>query len=144
MAGYNHQMNNIVFGLQGEVGYNNLRTELSIPGLIDLDAKQGLVASVSARAGLLLTPETLAYIIGGYSYSEYDVDIDLGAGSTSFDEKYDGFHIGGGLEAMIGQNATVRVEYRYTDYGGEDWGTGGIVDVSPSTHTGTVGLAWTF
>ena len=31
MAGYNHQMNNIVLGLQGEVGYNDLHTELSIP-----------------------------------------------------------------------------------------------------------------
>ena len=45
---------------------------------------------------------------------------------------------------MISPNATVRVEYRYTSYGSEDWGSGGLVDVSPSTHTGTVGVAWNF
>jgi outer membrane immunogenic protein len=38
----------------------------------------------------------------------------------------------------------VRVEYRYTSYSGEDWGTGGFITVEPSTHTGTVGLAWHF
>ena len=43
MAGYNHQMNNIVLGLQGEVGYDDLRTEFSAPGF-KLDARQGLVA----------------------------------------------------------------------------------------------------
>ena len=143
MAGYNHQMNNIVLGLQGEVGYNNLRTTLEIPGLGTADAQQGLVASLSARAGLLVTPETLAYIIGGYSYSKYKVDASI-FGAGSFKQNYDGFHIGGGLEAMISPNATVRVEYRYTSYGSEDWGTGGAIDVSPSTHTGTVGVAWNF
>ena len=141
MAGYNHQMNNIVLGLQGEVGYNDLRTELNIPGLATIDAQPGLVASASVRAGLLVTPETLAYIIGGYSYSEYKTKTSF---LGSFNETYDGFHIGGGLEAMISPNATVRVEYRYTEYGGEDWGTGGFVDVAPSTHTGTVGVAWNF
>ena len=140
MAGYNHQMNNIVLGLQGEVGYDDLRTKATAPGF-KLDAQQGLVASLSARAGLLVTPETLAYIIGGYSHSEYKTKL---TGLGTFKQNYDGFHVGGGLEAMISPNATVRVEYRYTSYGSEDWGSGGLVDVSPSTHTGTVGVAWTF
>lgn len=138
MAGYNHQMNNIVFGLQGDVGYNDLATEFSVPG-INLDARQGLVASASVRLGLLVTPDTLAYAIGGYSYSEYEVETNF---IGNFDETYDGFHVGGGLETMITPSATLRAEYRYTSYSGEDWGTGGFVDVSPSTHTGTVGVAW--
>ena len=141
MAGYNYQMNNIVLGLQGEVGYDDLKTKIKAGGG-SLNAQQGLVAAASVRAGLLVTPETLAYIIGGYSYSEYKTHISGGLGS--FNETYDGFHIGGGLEAMISPNATVRVEYRYTEYGGEDWGTGGAIDVAPSTHTGTVGVAWNF
>ena len=142
MAGYNHQMNNIVLGLQGEVGYDDLHTNVDVPGIgFTLDAQQGLVASLSARAGLLVTPETLAYIIGGYSYSEYKTKL---TGLGTFKQNYDGFHVGGGLEAMISPNATVRVEYRYTSYGSEVWGSGGLVDVSPSTHTGTVGVAWNF
>ena len=52
----------------------------------------------------------------------------------------------GGASVLVDHspNATVRVEYRYTNYGGEDWGTSSIVDVAPSTHTGTVGVAWNF
>ena len=144
MAGYNHQMNSIVFGIQGDVGYNDLGTELNIVGTNVIDAQQGLVASVSARLGLLVTPETLAYVIGGYSYSEYETEVSLFGPSISFDETYDGYHIGGGLETMISPHAKVRVEYRYTSYGGEDWDTGGFLNVEPSTHTGTVGLAWNF
>ena len=141
MAGYNLQMNDIVFGLQGEVGYNNLITKLNIPGLATIDAHQGLVAAISARAGLLLTPDTLAYAIGGYSYSEYRTDTSF---LGNFDERYNGFHVGGGLETKISPNATIRVEYRYTKYNAKDWGTGGFVNVEPSTHTGTVGLTYSF
>ncbi len=141
MAGYNHQINNIVLGLQGEVGYNDLATELNIPAGPSVKARQGLVAALSARAGVLVTPDTLAYIIGGYSHSDYKFTSNF---ISSQKETYNGFHVGGGLETKIGSNVTLRAEYRYTGYGSEDWGTGGVIKVSPSSHTGTVGLAWQF
>ncbi len=141
LAGYNYQMNNIVFGLQGELGFNDLHSELNVPGLLNIDARQGFVAALSARAGLLLTSDTLAYIIGGYSYSDYKLSSNAFA---SIKENYDGFHVGGGLETRVGSNTTLRAEYRYTSYSGEDWGAGPLLNIEPSSHTGTVALAYNF
>jgi outer membrane immunogenic protein len=140
MAGYNYQMNNIVLGLQGEVGFNDLKSEANLGGF-NAEAKQNFVAALSARAGLLVTPDTLAYIIGGYSHSNYKLTTNVG---FSAHENYDGFHVGGGLETKITSNATLRAEYRYTSYSGEDWGSGGVLNIEPSSHTGTIGLAWLF
>jgi outer membrane immunogenic protein len=90
---------------------------------------------------MLVTPDTLAYILGGYSHSDYKFTSNF---VSSQKETYNGFHVGGGLETKIGSNVTLRAEYRYTGYGSQDWGTGGVIKVSPSSHTGTVGLAWQF
>jgi outer membrane immunogenic protein len=147
MGGYNFQMNNFVFGIQGEAGYNALETEFDLStggvSIIDLEAQQGFVAAASLRLGMLLSPEALAYLIGGYSYSKYDVDIGGLVGSADFDETYHGWHAGFGLEGMVSSNVTLRAEYRYTSYNEENWGVDEL-EVAPSTHTGTLGLAWMF
>ncbi|MGI9414242.1 MAG: outer membrane protein [Hyphomicrobiales bacterium] len=143
--GFNYQVSpRFVLGIQGEIGVQDLETEASV-GPFDLEAAPDFNAAISGRAGWLANPNTMLYIIGGYSYAEYDVELSLaGLGSADFDEKYHGFHIGAGIEARLTQSITARIEYRYTEYGDEDWGTGGIIEVEPSTHTGTLGVAWNF
>jgi outer membrane immunogenic protein len=144
MLGYNHQFSDrFVLGIQGDIGFSDLTTEAdAIGGLLELDAKPDFTLSASLRAGYLVTPATLLYVIGGYSYAEYQVDVSILGLGFDFDQNYDGFHIGGGLETRLTDRLTARVEYRYTDYSSEDWGTGGLIDVSPSSHTGTLGLAY--
>ena len=144
MLGYNHQFSDrFVLGIQGDIGFTDLRTEAdAIGGLLELDAKPDFTLSASLRAGYLVTPATLLYVLGGYSYAEYQVDVSILGADFDFDQNYDGFHIGGGLETRLTDRLTARVEYRYTDYGSEDWDTGGLIDVSPSSHTGTLGLAY--
>lgn len=44
---------------------------------------------------------------------------------------------------MLTDNLTARVEYRFTQYRKEDWGIDGL-EVEPSSHAGTVGVAWLF
>ncbi len=147
MLGFNYQISpKFVVGVQGDIGFTDLETELNIPGLFNLSAKPEFTASISARAGWLATPNSLLYIIGGYSHAEYDVDISIPfiPASVGFKEKYDGFHVGGGIETKVSSNLTARLEYRYTQYAGEDWGTGGFLKVKPSSHTATVGVAWQF
>ena len=140
----------VVVGVQADVGSTGLRTSLDIPALGGklVSAEPDLTASASLRLGYLPTPQTLLYLIGGYSYARYNVDI-KGAlagllGASDFAQNYSGFHVGAGIETKLTQNLTGRIEYRYTQYGGEDWGTGGILDVAPSTHTVMFGLTWAF
>ncbi len=145
MIGYDYQFgSNWVAGIQGEIGITDMTTELNIPGIISIDAQPEWTAAVSGRLGWLPVPETMLYVIGGYSYADYNVDLALFGGSASFSQDYHGFHVGTGMETYLNKNLTARVEYRYTQYGGEDWGTGGILDIEPSSHVGRVGLAWKF
>jgi len=146
-AGFNYQVGpSFVVGVQAEIGVADLQTDISTPilGGISLEAAPDFNVALSGRFGWLADPETLLYIIGGYSYAEYETEINFGAGSVKFDEEYDGFHVGAGIEARITDSLTARVEYRYTKYGEEDWGTGGAVEVEPASHTGTIGIAWNF
>lgn len=146
-AGLNYQVSsNLVVGVQAELGVADLETEISTPvlGGITLEAAPDFNLALSGRIGWLTDPDTMLYLIGGYSYAEYETEISAFGVSVEFDEKYDGYHVGAGIEARLTDSLTARVEYRYTGYGEEDWGTGGAVEVSPSTHTGTVGLAWNF
>ncbi|MGE4253190.1 MAG: outer membrane protein [Parvibaculaceae bacterium] len=140
MAGFNWQVSDrFVLGIQGDIAWTDLDAELEIFGA---EAKAGpdFIASGSLRAGYLVTPETLFYIIGGYSYSEYEAkvsELDFKA-----DQDYDGYHVGAGMETRLSDRLTARVEYRYTDFGSEDWDTDGFLDVSPRVHTGTLGIAY--
>jgi outer membrane immunogenic protein len=145
MLGYNFQVSgNFVVGIESEIAATDLTTDLSIPiAPISLDAQPEWTAAVSGRLGWLTSPNTMLYLIGGYSYADYNVDIS-GGGSASFSQDYHGFHIGTGMETHISDSLTARVEYRYTQYGGEDWGTGGFLDVEPSSHTGRIALAYNF
>lgn len=139
--GFNHQFSDFVFGLEGEVAGSGIETTLDIPGLISVDAGTTLTLSASARAGYLTNPDTLAYLIGGFTHADFDVDI---PGLLSLSEDLNGFHIGAGIETRLNNALTARAEYRYTQYSGVDFDTGGILNVEPSTHTGSLGLSWQF
>lgn len=141
MAGYNWQVSErVVLGLQGDIAF----TDMESLSITTLDAGPDFVASASLRAGYLVLPETLFYVIGGYSYGEFDGNIEFPP--DEFDnEPFDGFHIGAGMETRLTDRLTARIEYRYTEFGGEepvDTLPGFEVDFTPGMHTGTLGLAF--
>lgn len=150
MIGWNHEVgSNIVVSLQGDVAAAGLDTTASatglgglVPGIDTVSASAGpeWTAAVSARLGIVAVPGTLLYAIGGYSHAHYVARASLLGLSASQD--YGGWHGGVGIETKLTRNLTGRIEYRYTAYAGEDWGTGGLLDVAPSTHTGIIGLTW--
>ncbi len=146
MVGFNYQIApKFVVGLQGDFGFNDLDTELNIPGVpLTASAGPAYTLSVSGRAGWLATQDTMLYVLGGYSLAKFKAKISLGGGSFSAKQNYDGLHVGGGIETKIAPNLTARLEYRYTQYSGEDWGTGGVLNIEPSVHTAAVGIAWNF
>jgi outer membrane immunogenic protein len=86
-------------------------------------------ASVRGRAGFLVTPTTLAYgtvgiafgsVSGSFAYSAHEID-GLGTASAvgggSWSSTRSGLTGGAGIETMLGQAWTLRLEYRYTDLG---------------------------
>ena len=147
MIGANWQVTpNIVLGAQFDANFNSDLTEANvIGGLFNADLTSEYLLAFSGRAGWLVQPETMAYLIGGYTAGQFELNAGgaLVPGGFSLSQNVDGFHIGAGLEAAIDENWAVRAEYRYTKFNSESF-VGGLVNVEPSMHAGQVGVSYKF
>ncbi len=117
-AGYDAQFGSFVLGVEADFSPNGktLRSTLPGGGSIELDSKWN--ASASARAGVALTPNLLAYGRFGYGLNRYTVrGFAAGNDTAVATDKVtgDGLIYGGGLEYAINRNASFRVEYRRND-----------------------------
>lgn len=116
-GGYNWQSGQIVYGAEADV---NLGDEKGSAGTGNfgeaLEGKQGVNGSIRARVGYDMNP-FLLYGTGGLAISDNKV-----SNSTSDDNSTAlGYTVGAGVEAMVTNNITARVEYRYTDYQDKDF-----------------------
>jgi opacity protein-like surface antigen len=155
VAGYNVAFGrNIVAGVQGEgslvqamvTGDGTFRqvftvTDVETPpgGAAGTSVQTGSSASsirsstqarwmVSAlgRAGWLIDPRDLIYVIGGWTYGHF----------TSDDRVFalHGPTVGAGIERKVGQSWTVKAEYRYTHFLDKD-----VTTTQPQVQTFTAG-----
>lgn len=109
-------------------------------GLLKTDLDLGNSWSVGGRAGFLASDGILLFASGGFvstdaelkaSYeSDAGINEDLGTNpqtaisalaqtnaSSSQDEWMNGYYVGGGVEALLTQNASFKLEYRFSDLG---------------------------
>jgi len=132
-AGANWQWGNFVVGAEGDILYPF--RDGSGGGI---SVEQGLNGSLRARAGVALD-RFLVYGTGGAALTE----LELSGGGISDDDTLWGWTAGAGVEAMVLDNVTARIEYRYTDYEDQTFTLGGgPVESDFSTHAirGGVGL----
>lgn len=138
--GYDHDFGGFVAGVAANARISSAATTLTVPTLVDasIDADYGF--DLLVRAGYKVNPSTLAYVIGGYSMQHFAVNVDTPAIGEIYDWSADGFTVGGGLEAALSSRVTANVEYRFSQYGAEDFGSAGAIEVEPSSHTVRAGL----
>jgi outer membrane immunogenic protein len=154
----------IVAGIEADIGWaKNESTRTGIPGLsVAADTttlRQHWDGSVVGRLGMLVTPGTLLYGLGGASWIDVESNTNCPATAGSFcgaarnqtnEATRTGWTVGAGLETMLMGNWLARVEYRFADYGKIDntffAGTADAFTVSEDlrTHTAKVGLAYKF
>jgi outer membrane immunogenic protein len=134
-AGAAWQYNNFVLGIEGDVLASGLESDLD-----SLQVEQGFNGSLRARAGIALD-QFLLYGTAGAAMTELELDDGLGSDSQALL----GWTAGAGAEAMITDNITARVEYRYSDYEDETFSLGGgDVDSDLSTHSIRAGVGLKF
>jgi outer membrane immunogenic protein len=93
------------------------RVELApTEGLATLDPKGP--SDVTARAGYLLDPATLAYVRGGHTSARLETS--ASALLTSQSQYRDSWTLGAGIERHILKRISARLEYRYSDLGEGD------------------------
>ena len=91
---------------------------------------------LSARAGYLVTDDTLLYVRGGYDNVRARVTHEVRGVTARDRDNFDGWMVGGGVERAVTDSITLRAEYRYSDLSGGD----GRFD----RHQGLLGIAYRF
>jgi outer membrane immunogenic protein len=134
---------------------------------VTVSSEMGDTWSVGARLGYLINQRTLVYAMGGYSEAEFSLvgsvegslGTDFGPYSVSSGKSWrQGYFVGGGLETMLAENLSAKLEYRYAQYDGESFdvedtfsvlGTdgdviGGASMSDPEVHSIRAALSWRF
>jgi outer membrane immunogenic protein len=177
-VGYNMQLtSNVVAGIEADFAWGKTSTGTNhiIPGTVAGPVPLFLGgpndtssfetewdASLRARIGALITPDTLVYLTGGAAWQRIKAQVTCDATfsavcitASHVDTKSDtltGWTFGGGIESVLAGAWTGRIEYRYAQYG--DFNNlfmplpGCLCDgnldttISLSTHTFIAGLAY--
>ena len=157
-AGADYQISSMfVVGLVGIYDWSNIQTSASAADgdqfasaqLVKLD--QSL--TIAGRAGLLLTPDLLAYALAGYTRVGFD-DIRYATSDESGRlsiSSYDALVLGGGVEYRISGNVSVMAEFRFANLDRQEIysntnGNGDTVSVwtDPVMHWARIGAAYRF
>ncbi|MBO3759721.1 porin family protein [Ciceribacter sp. L1K23] len=115
-GGYNWQSGPIVYGAEADVSYNGADGDAGA----GLTGENGVNGSIRGRIGYDMNP-FLIYGTGGLAVGNHE----LSDGTNSDDKTALGYTVGAGVEALVTDNITARVEYRYTDYQSKDFDLGG-------------------
>jgi outer membrane immunogenic protein len=115
-GGYNMQSDKIVYGAEADIGYSGYDGEAGN----GLKGRQGINGSLRGRLGYDMSP-VLLYGTAGVAAANTKMS---GAGGSDSKAAL-GYTVGAGVEAMVTNNITTRVEYRYTDYQGKNYNIGG-------------------
>jgi outer membrane immunogenic protein len=129
-AGYNWQVNNMVWGLEADVaflsGTDSRRvtnfTSINPADVFSTKAKATYLATLRPRVGLVWD-RTLLYVTGGLALTEVKFTDSFGSfgnisvATVSSSSTRAGWTIGGGFEHAFGNKWTAKVEYLYADFG---------------------------
>ena len=142
--GYNWQMNQAVFGLEGDLDWSSIKGSTSTaPCTTSCETRNSWLGTARGRIGYAFD-RFMPYVTGGLAVG------DIKASPTGFAGERDtkaGWTLGGGLEAAIAGPWTAKIEYMYVDLGSANCPAGNCaVSTDVNLHTNLVrgGLNYRF
>jgi outer membrane immunogenic protein len=143
--GYNYQVGQAVFGLEGDIDWSNIRgsTSNGICAGTNCETRNSWLSTARGRIGYAYD-RWMPYVTGGAAFGDIKGNV---AGFGSQSETRTGWTVGGGLEAAIAGPWTAKVEYLYVDLGKGSCGTGVCgtpTDVDFKAHIVRAGLNYRF
>jgi outer membrane immunogenic protein len=136
-GGYNWQMDSIVFGVEGDVAFSGVAGE-DVP--LTAARQVNWVASLRGRLGFAVE-SILLYGTAGVAIANSTGEFFI------FDdtETHVGWTVGLGVEAMVTDDVSAKLEYAYTDYGTQEYSYGGLpIDTGFTTHAIKAGVNFHF
>lgn len=128
-AGYNWQTNSFVFGVEADASWSGMDGDASDTlqsGSYFLDADTDIewLASLRGRAGFAWD-RFMFYGTGGIAFARTETNITSDFSgtvvSTSHSDDQTGWVLGGGVEAMVTSNVSLRLEYLHYDFGDDNY-----------------------
>ncbi|MBR0828706.1 porin family protein [Bradyrhizobium manausense] len=130
-AGYNWQVNNAVFGFQGDINYFGFKGSATGSAVYPCCAPVGFtvnssvsadwLATIRGRIGVLATPNWLIYATGGAAIADVKGDFTFTDGfmteSGAIRDTRVGWTAGVGGEYAVGNGWSLKAEYLYVDLG---------------------------
>jgi len=113
-VGYNfHLSDAIVAGIQGNIDWNNVTGS----GGSVSNAHANWDGAIVGRLGYDVNG-ILPYVEAGVAFENLTATI----GATDYSNTHTGWTVGGGVEFMLADQLSANVEYRYSDYGSQNYG----------------------
>jgi outer membrane immunogenic protein len=135
-GGFNMQNGHFVYGVEGDVGYDG-----STGSHAGFSTRGGVDGSLRGRAGYAPNDRILVYGTAGAAVKSMRVTTPVSRDRNAMW----GWTAGAGIDAKITDKVFARVEYRYTDYGRQDFNVGGVKQhVSDNSNTIEAGIGIKF
>jgi outer membrane immunogenic protein len=110
--GYNWQMGNIVFGLEGDGDWSGIKGS-TLCGGTTCETRNDWLATARGRLGYAFD-RFMPYVTGGAAFGNIKTSV---AGIGSADDTRTGWTVGGGVEYGLGGPWTIKAEYLHVDLG---------------------------
>ena len=113
-AGYNWQTGALVFGIEGDIDWSNLRGSFaSVACPAGCETRNNWLGTVRGRFGYAFD-RFMPYVTGGLAVGDIKANVTGLPGASTTNA---GWTIGGGIEAAVVGNVTAKLEYLYVDLG---------------------------
>jgi outer membrane immunogenic protein len=124
-SGYNHQFGAWVFGWEADFQASGEKGGSTFPGaiaVITTDHKLEWFGTARSRLGFLATQSILLYGTAGVAYGQVKDSatvtlVGIGSGTGTFKDVKAGWTAGGGVEGLLGNGWSAKLEYLYMDLG---------------------------
>ena len=146
--GYNWQVENFVFGVEADAAWSDVsktQTEtvfipfiIPIPVATEVESQMDWLATVRGRVGYAWD-RFLVYGTGGVAFAHVKTDVNQSifgfpSGSDSESATHTGWAAGVGVETMVTEKISVKLEYLHADFGDETYDYN-LIDLSPENDT---------
>ncbi|WP_181170224.1 MULTISPECIES: outer membrane protein [unclassified Mesorhizobium] len=128
-AGYNWQDGAVVYGIEGDVSFGNVKGHrflVTAYGPANYDETLRVFGTFRGKVGYTFN-SILPYVTGGFAVANYKLE---GAGGSTTTTNL-GWTIGGGAEIGLTEKISIKGEYLFADVGKEDFSLANAPDVVP-------------
>lgn len=142
--GYNHQIDQFVVGIEGDIEWADLDGDDNGAGGTVDETDFNWTGSIRARLGYAFD-RLLVYGTGGIAFASIDQNNASGV-PGSIKKTYTGWTLGAGAEYAFADNLTTRIEYRYSDFGKEEFAPVGLTPFTNdiTSHSVRIGISYKF